>query len=176
MDPVHTLRQPFKAPGGGINNALEGSSRRGGETMFMNGSSSSTAAPAPFVLYHTLAGSSNAHAPPPSANGWPEAAARAVKRAKNNAGGFVYRDGESTGYEDDGSEAPCVDSWNASHKAPQSHPTAALRDHTNNGHSGPGFAALKPRSHDSPAGQSAVACTRYFQVSLVSCLLDVAIY
>lgn len=127
------------------------------------------AAPAAFILYHTQAGN-HASGSSSSAAPWSEAAARAVKRAKNNAGaGFVYRDGESTGYEDDGSEAPSVDSWTAVHKSPSTAISTALRDNTNGHHreastSYPAVAGLKPRTSDSPAGQSSVACTRYFQV------------
>jgi hypothetical protein len=130
----------------------------------------SMATPAPFILYHTQ----NANPPSSSSSSaapWPEAAARAVKRAKNNAGGFVYRDGESTGYEDDGSEAPSVDTWTSVRKLPSMAHSAALRDQTNGHREGstsyPAFVGLKPRTSDSPAGQSSVACTRYFQVSHV---------
>lgn len=172
MDPINTLRQPFKAPGGsswtakGVNNNAPG---RGEEVMHHEGGS--MAAPAPFILYHTQNANPSSGSSSSSAAPWSEAAARAVKRAKNNAGGFVYRDGESTGYEDDGSEAPLVDSYTSKHKPTSMAQFTALRDHTN-GHreastSYPAFAGLKPRVGDGPAGQSPMACTRYFQVSHV---------
>lgn len=171
MDPINTLRQPFKAPGGsgwtntagggGGNNNAPG--RVGSSMLHHEGTGG-----APFVLYHVQNG--NHAIASTSASPWSEAAARAVKRAKNNAGGLVYRDGESTGYEDDGSEAPSMDSWTAAHKAPSIARPAALRDNTN-GHREapspyPAFAGLKPRTVDSPAGQTSRACARYYQVRI----------
>lgn len=170
MDPINTLRQPFKAPGGSGWMSPAGFGAANNNAPGRPGSSSMQhhegAGGAPFILYHAQNGN---HASTSSPSAWPEAAARAVKRAKNNAGGQIYRDGESTGYEDDGSEAPSVDNWTAARKVPSFAPQAALRDNTN-GHreastSYPPFAGLKPRHNDSPAGQGPIACTRYFQVS-----------
>lgn len=171
MNPVFTLQQPFKVPGG--------SSRVSGSTLNNNAPGRgfggdkpiSGRTGAPFVLQtqdsNLIVGSS-------SSSPWSDAAARAVKRAKNNAGGLVYRDGESTGYEDDGSEAPMVDDWVAIHKGPFQ--STASHNHSNgNGlHHGSknapavaSFSGLKPRSSD--AGSSAaVSCTRYFQVRSIT--------
>lgn len=174
MNPVHTLQQPFRVPGASSWGSAAGAGREGnnntpggraGERPVSGGRPGAS-----FVLQsqhdnHSIGGPA-----------WSESAARAVKRAKSNAGGLVYRDGESTGYEEDGSEAPSVDDWVAIHK-PTSRDSSALRDHSNiagvaatsisstSKINGPGFVGLNPKRNDAAASAS-VACTRYFQVSL----------
>lgn len=187
MDPVYTLQQPFKVPGGSRHAGNNNASGRGGESSAGAGFAFTAAAAAEAGSAY-MGGNGfmfNNHAREPTgasaaSPGWSEAAARAVKRAKtaanNNIGsGVVYRDGETTGYEDDGSDAPMVDDWVSIHKKPSSN---ALRDQSNvhaaasasSSRLGGGFNALRPSNGNTlaPGSRAGVPCSRYYSVSFQS--------
>jgi hypothetical protein len=168
MNPVETLRQPFKlkAPGAINNNATVYDIDNEDHDGTAGGAEASTSTSSPFVM--NMAGSLQTS----------KSLAHAVKRAKSNAGGaaIVYRDGDTTGYEDDGSETP---DWISVHKRP-SGLQHKLADQTNNHHqfSSPGaFSSMRPLGLKAREGSGAVAssssrapvpCSRYFMVGHIT--------
>lgn len=185
MDPVNTLKRPFKMPGAGGGGSGSGSgwasttSTAGGDAgrYVGGGSGAGTAAAAasseakngssPFTLQQTGFSFGKQH----------NMLANAVKRIKNNTGGVTYRDGESTGYEDDGSEVPdLVSIYKPPNKSqalpPFSIPSPACNVSSTNSH----LTALGTKSRNtevnvsgtiSQSTRTGASANRYYKVGLV---------